>query len=127
VIFKKPVVIIVNQTKINMEKKSHEIEIGDVIILTLSDFVKFPEGKISLLDNIKNISTKIKKALEGGKVLRFEVDDITEEFIDDEFFELYGEIDEPLPEHTKYTFHHENLNMFEILDESGSAYIWNVE
>jgi hypothetical protein len=110
-----------------MEKKSHEIEIGDVIILTLSDFVKFPEGKISLLDNIKNISTKIKKALEGGKVLRFEVDDITEEFIDDEFFELYGEIDEPLPEHTKYTFHHENLNMFEILDESGSAYIWNVE
>jgi len=117
----------VNQTKGNMKKKAHEIEVGDVIVLTLSDFVTFPEGKIRVHGTTKNIPTKIKKAFEVGKVLRFEVDDITEEFIDDEFSELYGEMDEPLPEHTKYTFHHENLNMFELLDKSGSTYIWNVE
>lgn len=110
-----------------MEKKSHEIQIGDVIVLTLSDFVTFPEGKIRLRGTSKNIPTKIKKAFDDVKVLRFEVDDITKEFISDEFSELYGEMDEPLPEHTKYTFHHENLNMFELIDESGSNYIWNVE
>ncbi len=113
-----------------MKKKANEIELGDTIVFKMSkkllptntEGIYFQSLNTALL---RSFDKEAKKEL--GMVFSFEVDDITKEFINDEVSRLYGEMDEPLPEHTKYTFHHPDLGMFEIVDNSGSTYIWDVE
>lgn len=112
-----------------MTKRAHEIKTGDTIVIKLSK-ESFPTEKenIDILAYSKKMLRSLDKEIEKGiMVLHFEVDDITMEYINDEVSKLYGEEDEPLPEHTKYTFHHEDLGMFEIRDRSGSTYLWEVE
>ena len=72
------------------------------------------------VSNSKKLLKNFKKEVEKdfGFILHFEVDDIDREYINDEVSDLYGEMEEALPEHTKYTFYHEDMGMFNIEDFS---------
>jgi hypothetical protein len=113
-----------------MKKRAHEIKLGDTILIKLSKD-SFPgiEEKVDFVSNSKKLLKNFKKEVEKdfGFTLRFEVDDIDMEYINDEVSDLYGETEEPLPEHVKYTFYHEDMDMFNIEDFSGSSYEWEVE
>ena len=113
-----------------MKKRAHEIKLGDTIKIKLSkDSFPGAAENIDFVSGNKKLLRNFKKEVENdhGFILQFEVDDIDMEYINDEVSDLYGETEDPLPEHTKYTFYHEDMDMFAIEDFSGSTYEWEVE